>query len=282
MSCNEHIYKQLIKIGKLPDESIDLFETVLILNSINFSIDNPEAYSRHFVQLCKSTKQYLIGTQKKSNVFQRQEALSQILYKRYGYIGSRNITNGKSVNFFDMIKKRSGCDLMLGILYLSVAQKLKWPAQAISFTKNLFLVRLECRGERLIINPFSGGNSLSIADIRKKLKINSSVEPDFTQFHELNNRKILLELQNKLKLKFLEQNKVEQAISLIEVCKLFAPNDSLLWRETGILYARMNKIKKAISALEKSLRISKNSQFNRDTSALIIRYRKLLRKNAPQ
>ena len=30
MSCNEHIYKQLIKIGKLPDESIDLFETVLI------------------------------------------------------------------------------------------------------------------------------------------------------------------------------------------------------------------------------------------------------------
>ncbi|HCM83888.1 MAG TPA: hypothetical protein DIS76_04910, partial [Rhodospirillaceae bacterium] len=76
---------------------------------------------------------------------------------------------------------------------------------------------------------------------------------ELTPDHSLpmSRRDILLRLQNNIKLRLVQQGRLELALKTVEVMQAFAPNEISLWRDRGMLLAAQGEIQAAIDAIQK-------------------------------
>jgi regulator of sirC expression with transglutaminase-like and TPR domain len=176
-----------------------------------------------------------------------------------------------SANLFWVLQQRRGTPEALGLLWLDVARRAGWNAEALAFPGCL-LVRLEDQsGHRVIIDPALGGVSLTPCQLRAQLKamagLAAELEPSL--FAPLSNRDILLRLQNEVKLRVLRSGRLAQAVAIVETTLLFAPDQAGLWREAGMMHMRLDNLPAAIAALEQFVARTGNSPARRRTQALL-------------
>ncbi|MBC7951350.1 MAG: transglutaminase family protein [Rhodospirillaceae bacterium] len=176
-----------------------------------------------------------------------------------------------SANLFWMLDHHRGTPEALGLLWLEVARRAGWNAEALTFPGCL-LVRLEDdSGQRVIVDPAVGGPILAPWQLRAQLKamagLAAELEPSL--FAPLSNRDILLRLQNEVKLRALRSGRVAQAVAIVEAMLLFAPEQAGLWREAGMMHMRLDDLPAAIAALEQFVARSGNSPARRRTQALL-------------
>ncbi len=252
MKPSPDICARLSRIGELSDEDVDLAKTALLLAITECPGAPLESYSRH---LEKITNEVGSHADKSGPLDIRAEALAQVIARRYGYGGSKNAYEDQdNANLMRVIDRRCGLPVALGIIYIRVARSLGWTIEGINFPAR-FLVRLEHKGERLILDPFANGVALAVQDMRKLFRASGANHSELTPDHykPMTNRNILLRLQNHVKMRMLRCNRMEDALEVIQTMKLFAPDEARLWRETGIINARLDNIEAAIAALEEYL-----------------------------
>ena len=182
------------------------------------------------------------------------EALRQVLARRYGYIGSED-SDDEDANLMRVIDRRRGLPVALGIIYAHVARAQGWTIDGIGFPAR-FLVRLEVDSRRLILDPFAGGRVLAPKDMRALYKAHAGNQAELTpaRYRALGNRDTLVRLQNNVKARLLGAERLEQALDAIEAMLLFAPGEAALWRESGVINARLDNVEAAVEALEEYLR----------------------------
>ena len=83
------------------------------------------------------------------------------------------------------------------------------------------------------------------------------------------NRDILLRLQNNIKTRLLQAQRWDDVLGVIETMVLFAPNEPGLWREAGLLHARLDQIADAARALEEYQRQTGAENGRNNTSVLL-------------
>ena len=145
-----------------------------------------------------------------------------------------------------------------------------WTIEGIGFPAS-FLVRLEMDSRRLIVDPFSGGRVLAPKDMRAMYKALAGNQAELTPAHyrALSNRDILVRLQNNVKSQLLGTERLEEALAAIEAMLLFAPDEAALWRESGVINARLDKVEAAVAALEEYLRCDTGDDARYRASALL-------------
>ncbi|HEC90742.1 MAG TPA: tetratricopeptide repeat protein [Alphaproteobacteria bacterium] len=241
------------------------------------SIDHPggvaESYRRHLKRLADDVGAYAGGPQEAAgcDLDLRRDAIRQVVAKRYGYAGSEDAYEEKdSANLMRVIDRRRGLPVVLGLIYLHVAGQLGWTARGLDFPAR-FLVRLEFKGERLILDPFAGGRTLEARDMRDLYKAVAGNQAELTpdQYRPVGNRNILLRIQNNVKIRYLRAERLDEALGAIELMLLFAPAEADLWREAGLLNARLDRVKEAVTALEESMRHQKSEAGRYRTSVLL-------------
>jgi len=256
VTLGKTLRERLARFGALDDGEIDLAEAALILAAVDRPRGQLEPYRRHLAKMAAEVGAYAAAARREPDLDVQAESLAHVLGRRYGYgCDPETYDDLDAANLMRVIDNRRGLPVVLGILYIHTARSLGWTMAGVDFPSR-FLVRLEAGGRRLILDPSEGGVSLDPTALRALLKVVSGNDAELTPEHyrPAGNRAILYRMQNNIKVRLLADGKLEEALRVLETMALFAPGVPDLWREVGILNARLDNLRAAVAALEEFLR----------------------------
>lgn len=182
----------------------------------------------------------------------RVRAVNEIVLLKYGYSGDElTYDDLQNANLMRVVDRRKGLPVALGILYLHAARAQGWDAAGLGFPGH-FLIRLADGAERVIVDPFHGGGICDAAQLRDLLKATAGPEVELAPEHyaPVADRDVLLRLQNNLKSRLLQAGRYEKALRAVETMLMLAPDLAELWREAGLLNARLGNMRASVSAFE--------------------------------
>ena len=238
----------LSALAALDDDMLDLGSVALLIASLDHPSVEAQEYSDHLDQMADNLR----GADD-CTALERSHILASTLTDLYGY--NNPDADDDESDLIDTIDSRRGCPETLGILALEVMHRAHWEAEALSFGPR-FLIRITDEdGCRIILDPASQWRPVEAHHMRAWLKAHAGLgaELNFSHNQPLSNRAVLVRLQNGAKIRFLRSGHLDQALSTIETTLLFAPQTNVLWREAGILHARLNHFPDAVAALERFL-----------------------------
>jgi len=243
----------LARLGTAGDD-FDLAEAALAFAALERPGVGTEPYLRHLARLCEDVSAYAGGT---PDLPLQEDALRQVLCRRYGYgaidDGEDDGTDDGS-NLMHVIDRRSGRPVALGIIFLYAARSQGWHMDALDFAPR-FLVRLEHGGHRIILDPSAGAQRVSPANLRAYIKATMGNDAELTpeKYRAVSNREVVLRLANRTKVCQLRAERLDDALATVEAMLLIAPDVAALWREAGLLHARLDNVRDAVAALEQYL-----------------------------
>lgn len=252
MNVPANPHARLAELGTKPDSEIDLFEGALLLASIEEPGVQHEPYRRHAEKLADDVRSYAGGTALDRDVDGRLEALHWIIAQQNGYRADETVYDDlAAANMMRVVDRRLGLPVTLGVLYIEIARAQGWTAAGIDFPGR-FLVRLDHGSRRLVFDPSEANRALTAADLRRLLKSVSGPKAELMPGHYAvaTDRDILLRIQNNIKVRLLRAGELGTALRVVEVMAAIAPDRAELWRETGLLNARLGNLKTAVVALE--------------------------------
>jgi len=255
----------LARLGTAEDD-FDIVEAALAFAALERPGVGVEPYLRHLARLCEDVAAYAGAS---PDLPLQEDALRQVLCRRYGYGPVDDEDSGDAdddgSNLMHVIDKRGGRPVALGIIFLHAARSQGWQMDALDFTPR-FVVRLEHGGHRIILDPSAGGLRVSPADLRAYVKATMGNDAELTpeKYRAMSNREVVLRLANRTKVGQLRAERLDAALATVEAMLLIAPDVAALWREAGLLHARLDNVRDAVAALE---------QYLSRTPANTVRYR---------
>jgi regulator of sirC expression with transglutaminase-like and TPR domain len=239
----------LREVGVAGTRPLPLAETALALASIDRPRVNLARYREHLQLLARDVGRHAGA---KGDLAERARALNEIILLKHGYAGDElTYDDLQNANLIRVIDRRKGLPVVLGILYINTARARGWDMVGLTFPGH-FLVRLSQGPERLIIDPFHGGQICQAAELRELLKAMTGHDSELLPEHYMpvSDRDVLLRLQNNLKARLIQAQRLDRALQVIETMLLLAPDLADLWREAGVMQARLGNLRAAVASLE--------------------------------
>jgi regulator of sirC expression with transglutaminase-like and TPR domain len=244
-ACAEY----LRAIGASAAPVLPIGEAALALASFERPRVGLARYRQHLTALARDVGRHpaIVG-----DLDDRSRALNEIVLLKYGYSGDElTYDDLQNANLMRVVDRRKGLPVALGILYLHAARAQGWEAAGLAFPGH-FLIRLGDGADRVILDPFHGGTTCGAAQLRDLLKATAGSEIELAPEHyaPVSDRDVLLRLQNNLKSRLLQAGRFEAALRAVETMLMLAPDLAELWRESGVLNARLGNMRAATGALE--------------------------------
>ncbi len=185
----------------------------------------------------------------------RAGALAGLLAGRYHYEGDvAQYDDLANANLIDVIARRRGMPVALGILWLHCARAAGWEAHGVDFPGH-FLVALAGGGTHLLLDVFAGGLPVDARDLRTLIKrvegTKAELRPDMLQ--PLSARGVLLRLQNNIKLRRMDSGEFTGALTCLEDMLRIAPEEARLWREAAYVNQKLDRVGAALRCFEQFL-----------------------------
>ncbi len=258
MTASGEAEAALAALASMPDEAIDLAEAALALSALGRRVADPAHDLKPYRQHLSDVASAVGGAHADSRTDShggRITALNDVLLGMYGYHGdTETYEDLDNADLARVIDRRKGLPVTLGIMYLHAARAQGWRAAGLGFPGH-FLIRIEGDGEAAVVDPFHAGRVLDAAALREMLKAMAGLDAELETAHwqPVSNRDVLLRLQNNIKARCLERGDVARALQTVEAMVLFAPETSYLWRDAGVLNAKLGHYRGALRALERYL-----------------------------
>ena len=250
--ASETIERALRAVGSLADDEIDLADAALLLGALDMPNASLADYRDHVERLGEDVAALARAGEP---LERRRRHVNAVLFDAHGYAGDAESYDApENANLLQVIDRRVGLPVSLGILYIHAARAQGWAVDGLAFPGH-FLVRLEEGDRRVIVDPFHRGQMLEAGHLRGLLKQFQGVDAELEPGHyaPVGNRSILLRLQNNIKSRALQASDNARAAAILERMLLIAPDAGGLWHELGAVRARLGTIKGAVDALERSL-----------------------------
>lgn len=268
-----HSAEELLRdIAGRDDSEIDLAAAALALAVLEKPGSDPAAYRDHLAQLCDDVQASLAAG---ATIV---EALNLVILHSHGYAGDTlTYDDIQNANLMRVIDRRKGLPVALGILFLHAARAQGIGADGLNFPGH-FLIRIDDAGGRHIVDPFNEGQVRSAADLRDLLKATAGLEAELNPDHyeAVGNRDILVRLQNNIKARHERAGRPEEALRVLDRMLLFAPDIMTLWREAGVIHARVGNLSAAIEAFETIVDRADDEAVRHDAAAIIQKLRRRL------
>jgi regulator of sirC expression with transglutaminase-like and TPR domain len=239
----------LEQVGSLPDSAVDLAETALALAALDHPEADYEGYRAHLAAIARD-----VGARRMA----REAALRDVLIGQYGYRGDRDSYDDlDNANLIRVIDRRRGLPVALSILWLHAARAQGWAADGLNFPAH-FLIRVDAGDRPVVLDPFNDGAALGVEELTALRKRFGGSDAELTAVDcaPVANRAILLRLQNNIKLRLLQAEQHEAALTVVERMVLIAPSEPALWRECAALHGRIGNLRSAIACLEQVIALA--------------------------
>ena len=248
-------------IGQLPDTEIDLAGAAVQLGRIDAPDADWEAAAFHLTTLARDAVLLSAG----DDVASRAGALAGLIAGRHSYRGDTDsYDDPANANLIQVIARRRGLPVALGILWLHCARAAGWDAHGIDFPGH-FLLALEGAPpankqrqptpQHAVLDVFAGGTPLDARELRQLVK---RVEGPGAELRPgllapMSSRAVLLRLQNNIKGRRLNVGDIPGALSATEDMLRIAPDTAPLWREAALMNQRLDQVAAAVRCFERFL-----------------------------
>jgi regulator of sirC expression with transglutaminase-like and TPR domain len=88
-------------------------------------------------------------------------------------------------------------------------------------------------------------------------------------YAEVGDRDVLLRLENNIKLRLIRDGRLAEAAQVLDRMVLFGPDQASLWRESGLVHARLGNLRHATRALETFLELAPQPEERRQAAQLL-------------
>jgi regulator of sirC expression with transglutaminase-like and TPR domain len=231
------------------DEQVDLARAALLVACEEYPQLPVEPYLARLDELAEMVRDRLDNETAPLVVLQE---LLQTLFVRAGLQGNRASYYDPRNSFLnDVLDRKRGIPLTLGILTLEVGWRLGLPLAGVNFPGH-FLVRFEGESLRLLVDPFDGGRTLFEEEAQSLLDRAYGgmvrVRPEFLR--TARRRDMLVRLLTNLKGIYLNVQDAPRALAAVERILVIHPTAQSEIRDRGTLLARMGRTEEAIEQLE--------------------------------
>lgn len=270
----DEAFQYLRDIGHVPDEDIDLGEAALALGLLFLPGIHLDRYRHHLRKLKDHVAEEFkacLRAGEEDSLDLRVRILRKIIHEAHEYQGdTKNYDDIQNANFIRVIERRRGLPIALGIFYIVLARSMGWVCAGLSFPGH-FIIRLERDGERIILDPFKEGREMNAAELRQLLKsiIGKNAELSHNFYDAVDNREVLLRLENNLKKRLIDAEDYDQAIIVAEAIEAFSPQEYRTYLDKGVLYAKLGHYELAVHALEIYLSRAKTVREKQDAQDLL-------------
>ena len=186
-------------------------------------------------------------------------ALNYYLFNEMHFVGNvDNYYDPRNSYLNDVLERRTGIPLTLSIVYLEVGKRLGLNLKGVSFPGH-FLVKLSVKRGELVLDPFIGGEAQSESDLRERLaQVLTPPEAEkvaIDRFLEpATSRQVIARMLRNLKNIYLNGQKLEQALAVMQRMLLVVPESAEELRDRGLLYQKLECFRPALSDLQSYMR----------------------------
>ena len=187
-----------------------------------------------------------------TNPFARLDALRAFLFDEIGFKGNVDHYDDPRNSYLDdVLERKLGIPLTLSIVTIEVARRAGLAAEGVGLPGH-FVVRVNDGGRELLIDPFHGGQVITIEDC-KDLVVRTTGRASLFRKDSLDAatpRAMLTRLLLNLKRIHLAQGDYIRALAVVERLLVVAPGDAKEIRDRGLLLAHLGQSSAAVSDLE--------------------------------
>lgn len=195
---------------------------------------------------------------------ERVVALNEYLFDDLGFAGNtEDYYDPRNSYLNEVLERRTGIPITLSVLYMEIGRRIGLALEGVSFPGH-FLVRMPLRGGMLVLDPFSGGEPQSADDLRERLKrvippgaagALAPAELPLEPFLEpAGKRQILARLLRNLKGIYLERNRPERLLEVLNRMLVVSPDALGERRDRGLVYQQLECWGAALKDLVEYLR----------------------------
>ena len=198
-------------------------------------------------------------------------ALAEVIGAHYGFDGDReNYENRENVDLIRVIDRRRGLPISLAILYVGLARRIGWPAEALN-TPGHVLVRIGQDTAPLLIDPFNGGTIVNADRLATLLShaLGTDVSPSAEHLSPMSNRSMLVRLLINEATRAEAAGDPDRALTLFERMTVVAPENSQAWWERARLELIGNDPAAARASLSALLEMTRDPDMRAHISAML-------------
>ena len=265
----------LRELGASGERILPIAEAALALASFERPRVGPARYREHLNLLARDVSRHPAAA---GDVAERARAINEIILLKHGYSGDAlTYDDLQNANLMRVVDRRKGLPVALGILYIHVGRAQDWETVGLAFPGH-FLIRLSDGPDRLILDPFHGGRICTAAELRELLKATTGAESELQAeyYTPVPDRDVLLRLQNNLKARLIQAEQYGRAVIVAETMLMLAPDLAELWREVGLLHAKLGNMRSASAALEQVVLRASEGAARHQAAALLQQLRSKL------
>ena len=160
---------------------------------------------------------------------------------------------------------------------MELGRKVGLPLQGVSFPGH-FLVKCAVPEGAVVLDPYSGGISLGLQDLQKRLREVQGGEVSRAIVAELlvsaSNKEIIVRLLRNLKAIYLREHNLDKALPIMNWIIATLPEQVPELRDRGMIYQELECPRAALTDFENYLTLSPASEDAGDIRARIIELRK--------
>jgi regulator of sirC expression with transglutaminase-like and TPR domain len=237
-------------------EQFNLAEASLMLaQDVYPDVDIP-GYVGQLDRIAEAIKKRIAGD---AFAEQKVRALNYYLFSEMRFSGNIDeYYDPRNSYLNEVIERRTGIPITLSILYLEVGKRLGLNLKGVSFPGH-FLVKLSVKRGQLVLDPFTGGEAQSEADLRQRLaQVLPSEKAEQAQLDQYlepaTPRQIIARVLRNLKNIYMQSSKLEQALAVMHRMLLVVPESAEELRDRGLVYQKLECFRPALSDLQNYLR----------------------------
>ncbi|MCE9648130.1 MAG: transglutaminase-like domain-containing protein [Parvibaculum sp.] len=248
------IEAELRAAGEADDDALDIAGLALAFAQADRPAASRAPYLSHLAELADAARKALARATPAlagdANVV--ATVLAGLVSGRFAYRGdSETYDDLKNADLMQVIDRRKGLPVSLGILYLHIARVLGLDLAGLNFPGH-FVLRLQIGQSATIIDPFNRGQTLSTADLLNLLR---SIEGPAARlspeaYAPVGARDILLRLQNNILSRALKAGDHDRARDVVTRMIWLAPRRAGLQFELGRLEVHAGHMSAAATAFE--------------------------------
>ncbi len=237
------------------DQDINLALAVLMVAREEYPQLSEDRYLGQLDLLAEETRDRL--DDETAHLLVLQELLDT-LYVRHGFRGNREeYYDPRNCFLNDVLDRRLGIPLTLGVVLLEVAWRLGLPLEGVNFPGH-FLVRFKGDAVDLLIDPYDRG-AIRFQDQAQELL--DRVYGGMVRVHDsflkvAGKREMLVRLLMNLKSLYLNAQDHPRALGAVERILLIRPIAPGEIRDKGVILARMGRTREALEQLQAYLSVA--------------------------
>lgn len=258
--------------GNVRDEEIPLFQSALLIARDEY----PDLDTQYYDDLCESWRGSIAPqVERATSPIAALQALNRFLFEELGFSGNNDdYYDPRNSYINDVFERRLGIPISLAVMQMEVARRLGLGLEGVAFPGH-FLVRMPVQGGVMVLDPYQGGRSLDVDELRQRAQPHMEQEDLGDQqllklLDPASHRAILTRMLRNLRSVYMEKDDLERALRCADRLLTVDADLAMEYRERAKLYQALGYNKGVVADLTRYLKLAPNADDAQGVHQLLV------------